>query len=246
MSATGADLERLTSLRWYVEHKWADPTAQAPARKLLDELIGFPGASAGPSVKVERPTPLELPVIAVVVGHNEAAQGADALEPIGMSEFPWNSLIAERMVDLGSRHGFQCVKFLRRPAKSYTSELAAVYKAVNSSGAIASIELHFNDAGPSATGTETLVSESAASKALGGFVQAAMVRKLGLTDRRVKVVPRGARGSASVYYGSMPGILVEPFFGGNRSDVARAAGIGIQGFAEMYLEGLQHWALSRA
>jgi N-acetylmuramoyl-L-alanine amidase len=189
---------------------------------------------------------LELPVIAVVVGHNESAQGADALEPIGMSEFRWNSLIAERMVDLGSRHGFRCVKFLRKPAKSYTTELAAVYKAVNASGAIASIELHFNDAGPTATGTETLVSESAASHVLGQFVQSAMVRKLGLPDRNVKVVPRGARGSASVYYGSMPGILVEPFFGGNRSDVARAAGIGIQGFAEMYLEGLQNWALSRA
>jgi N-acetylmuramoyl-L-alanine amidase len=180
--------------------------------------------------------------VAVVVGHNERAPGAYALEPIGMCEYPWNLLVAHAMVDRASAHGLDARFFLRTPEGGYTAEVRRVYREVDAWGAECSIELHFNAAGPSATGTETLHSGGARSRRLAGHVQAQMLARLKLRDRGL-LERRTGRGSLSLMAGRAPAILVEPFFGSNRIDSLSAAALGgPEGFAEMYLAGLKAYA----
>jgi N-acetylmuramoyl-L-alanine amidase len=187
------------------------------------------------------PSDRKRPVVAVVVGHNSKAPGADALPPIGTSEFAWNTKIADKMVELGIIYGLDVRKFHRFAANSYTAEIKAAYQGVNECNALACIELHWNSAIPSATGTETLHSGSPKSKLLAGFLQRRMLAALELRDRGLKEVTAGDRGGLSLHAGKAPCALVEPFFGSNPTDCQEAFGLGVHGFAKTYLSGLRDY-----
>ena len=86
------------------------------------------------------------------------------------------------------------------------------------------MELHFNAAGPSATGSETLYVTSV-SRPLAEAVQDATVSVLGLRDRGVKTPQEasGGRGARNLsQMGAKPSILTEPFFGSNAGDAQAA------------------------
>jgi N-acetylmuramoyl-L-alanine amidase len=136
--------------------------------------------------------------------------------------------------------------FSRKSGMDYVAEIKDVYERVDNWGAHASIELHFNAAGPTATGTETLVSTSKSSQDLGRLMNKAMVRHLGLRDRGLKVVQRHDRGGWSLYAGSAPACLVEPFFATNEEDLAATERLGVAGMARMYLEGIMAWVKTGA
>jgi len=185
--------------------------------------------------------------IAIIVGHNEdEAEGAVAPRPVDSSEFDFNSLVAAAMlrkVRAKAYAGLQLKVFKRKDVGGYTAQINQVYKEVDDWGADASIELHFNAATPGATGTETLCSGSSRSKKLANALQNAMLKMLGLRDRGVKVRTTG-RGARSLLAGRAPAALVEPFFCTNRSDNQTAADLGVNGFADMYLQGLKAYAES--
>jgi len=189
--------------------------------------------------------------IAVVVGHNSSAPGAYCPAPINSSEFDYHNKVADEMVRLSKDYFYnlfrggqklELIKINREPSSGYSAEIDAAYAKVNASGAEASIELHFNAASPSATGTETLSSGSTKSLALAQHVQAEMLKTLNLRDRGVKVLTAGDRGGRSLHAGRPPAILTEPFFSTNTGDVQAAHNLGVLGSAKMYIRGLAAYA----
>jgi len=94
---------------------------------------------------------------------------------------------------------------------------------VDAAGVEASVELHFNgSADYRATGTETLTSGTKNSVRLATQMQTHIVRALALRDRGLKVIGRTGRGGLSLWSGVPPAVLLEPYFGSNANDCARA------------------------
>lgn len=156
--------------------------------------------------------------IALVVGHNAAAQGAVRATD-GRTEFDWCGSLAAAV--LACQPGQY--KVFRRPAGlGYGAEIRTVYADVDAWGADASVELHFNGGPDDATGTETLTSGSARSRILAGHIQTGMCGALGLRDRGMITRGKTDRGGASLFAGRAPAVLIEPYFGSNRADCAAA------------------------
>lgn len=153
--------------------------------------------------------------IALVIGHNSQAKGAYS-PVLRASEYDWCGDLAEMI----AKHAPKRYTIIRRTAGS--GEIARAYAEVDKSGAVASIELHFNAASPAATGTETLSSGSTRSMMFCGHLQKAQLAALKLRDRGVKVLKAGDRGYASVRTGKAPAALIEPFFGSSEGDSAIA------------------------
>lgn len=154
--------------------------------------------------------------LAVVIGHNSVAQGA-VRPDTGESEWRFNNRIARHMEDMVGEVGASWLElrvFRRRAGVGYRREIAEVYAEVDAWGADASMELHFNAAAdPRATGTEMLSSGTARSLQLAQTVQDEVCALLGLRDRGVKTRRESERGGGSLWAGSAPAILCEPFFG---------------------------------
>ena len=178
--------------------------------------------------------------VAIVVGHNLKQPGARAKAPLSINEFAYYNRIADKMVAL-SGGGVRCKKFNRVKSGGYSAEIRKVYAAVDAYDPDISIELHFNAAGASATGTETLSSGSSGSLALSNALQEAQLAALNLRNRGVKVKARGDRGGLSLHIGRAPAALVEPFFGSNTGDCRAAHTLGIEGMAKMFLEGIKRY-----
>lgn len=180
--------------------------------------------------------------VAIVVGHNARQPGAKADPPIGEYEFPFNHKVADRMIEMAAASSLELKKFERRYTGSFSREITQAYGQVGDWGATVSVELHFNSADdPTATGTETLSSGSQMSRLLASAMQGSMVETLGLRDRGLKFPGRGERGWQNLNAAAPPAILVEPFFGSHREDRERAAAVGIDGLASMYLRGLDRF-----
>jgi N-acetylmuramoyl-L-alanine amidase len=154
--------------------------------------------------------------IAIVIGHNLRAQGAVRATD-GRTEYDWNDDLAGAIRALAPDR-YRIV--IRTPG---AGEIGRAYSEVDRLGVAASVELHFNgSADPRATGTETLSSGTANSLKLAHLMQAEMVRALGMRDRGVKIIGKTGRGGASLWTGKPPSVLLEPYFGSNRSDCDQA------------------------
>jgi len=114
-------------------------------------------------VKVSKPvdkegkTPLLYRSIAIVIGHNAKASGADNYK--GESEFSYNSRIARKLVDrMNKINPVNKYIIVERPAvRSYNMQVKAVEKQCVKHGVREAYCLHFNDASSSsANGLEIL------------------------------------------------------------------------------------------
>ncbi len=171
--------------------------------------------------------------LAIVIGHRANAPGATAVSPIATSEYEWNS-------DLANMMEVQSENLPDAEVAIFTRDRGGVvqaYRKAKQWGADGAIELHFNSAGPSATGSETLYL-TAPSRAFAEAVQDATVSTLGLRDRGVKTPAEasGGRGTQNLsQMGVRPSILTEPFFGSNAND-CQAAQQGKAALAKSQLE----------
>ena len=158
--------------------------------------------------------------LAIVVGHEQGRPGARGVSPIDANEYAWNRDLATMMADhVNAMDDAEANIFFRDDVG-----IVGAYDAVKRWGADAAMELHFNSAGPTATGTETLYL-TAVSRPLAETVQDATLATLGLRDRGVKTPQEasGGRGTRSLsQMGSRPSILTEPFFGSNTADATAA------------------------
>ncbi len=164
--------------------------------------------------------------IAVVVGHEADAAGATALAPPFpeepeeiASEYYWNKELAEMMVAEARKRGIRIGVFYRDDVG-----VSGAYRKVRAFRPRATVELHFNAAGSSARGTETIYGADA-SLEWAGLLQEEMCRvyeRSGNHDRKVKHYSVNGRGKASVTQ-LHPSALIEPFFGSNVEDARLAA-----------------------
>ena len=154
--------------------------------------------------------------IALVIGHNARQPGAVRVTD-DVPEYRWNGQLAGAIAALAPDR-------YRIVHRTYgAGEIARAYAEVDKLGVDASVELHFNSAADfRATGTETLTSGTRNSVRLATAMQHHMVRALGLRDRGLLVRGRGDRGGASLWTGVPPAVLIEPYFGSNAGDCARA------------------------
>jgi len=189
--------------------------------------------------------------LAIVVGHNQAAQGA-VRSDTGETEWRFNSRIARHMERIAPdvTPELEVRTFKRRPGLGYSAEIREVYQEADAWGADATIELHFNGAAsPAATGTEVLSSGTTKSLGLAQSVLDEILGELGLPDRGVKTRARGDRGGGSLWSGRAPAILVEPFFGSSPQGQATVDTIDEEvALARAYLTGarraMQSWPRS--
>lgn len=156
------------------------------------------------------PIPAYLRRLAVVVGHTARSPGAYS-KTLGVNEYAFNKDLAARMVAAAEKHSVAVSVFYRD-----NGGIAGAYATAKAWEPDAIVELHFNAAGPGATGTETIHLPPAEPWARA--CQRAMVAALGLRDRGVKA-PWAGRGEGSLTSGApIPTVIVEPFFGSNDSD----------------------------
>lgn len=158
--------------------------------------------------------------LAIIVGHEARAQGAQAVAPLSMSEYSYNTLVAEDMEVYAKDVGLEAKIFYRDGiGRDGVGKAASKWCA----GAPRSrcIELHFNAATPKATGTETLYdTREAGNKRFAETVQKLMVDLFRSSDRGAKEIDSG-RGSENLRAVTAVGCLVEPLFGSNTKDAEK-------------------------
>lgn len=163
--------------------------------------------------------------LGIVVGHTNLDKGA-ASPHLGQQEYTWNSDLAQRIVALNSPIGRKV--FFRDGVG-----VAGAYAAADAWGAKLTVELHFNSAHlHTATGTGVLyLAGSQRGRRFAGFLYARINAVLGLGEwpkgTGGVVTPYQAsgaqmRGQRSLTAGRAPATLIEPFFGSNPNDCARA------------------------
>ena len=164
--------------------------------------------------------------LGIVVGHTKNDGGA-ASPTLGQQEYTWNKDLAARIVAVSS--AIERKVFFRDGVG-----ITGAYKATDAWGANITVELHFNSAdSKKATGTGILyLAGSPRGKRLAGVLFARINAVLGLGDW-----PKGAGGAVTPFMasgqamrwqlslssGKAPDTLIEPFFGSNPNDCAKAA-----------------------
>jgi N-acetylmuramoyl-L-alanine amidase len=186
--------------------------------------------------------------LAIVVGHNRIAQGANAVAPLSQSEFVFNNKVAREMEESASHYNITAQIFNREPSSSYKEEIREAYAKVAAWNPDCAIELHFNSAAsPSASRSEVFCRKgSLDAAALSEQILEEIVGLLQLHDGGVKRIDVEDRGGQSVYaLPNIPTALVEPFFGSNRSDCLKVAGVGEEALALCYLRGVRDWVVAK-
>jgi N-acetylmuramoyl-L-alanine amidase len=193
--------------------------------------------------------------LSIVIGHNAVRQGAVMPWNIGgpawaegrISEYQFYRTevipTLERFLKDYTRIGETKIFYREFQAKNgYATEMREVYHRVNAWEPTVNIELHFNAAGPNATGSETLYARgSKAGRGLAQCMQESMVEAMGTKDRGAKDIPQNGRGGASLWNPIAPSILVEPFFGTSETDRAKVKNLGSSMFAVMFLRGVNNY-----
>lgn len=184
--------------------------------------------------------------VAIVVGHNPANKGANALTPIfnHTNEYDFNNEIADLMISFAKGKGskIKLKKFLRKKNRNILQEIKEAYQDIENWGADCSIELHFNSYdNPNVSGTETLHSSSRASINLANHLQNSMITNLQLKSRGLKPRSKKENGGGSLNIINVPSILVQPFFASCPNDRKQVSKLGKENFAKMYLQGLEEY-----
>lgn len=161
--------------------------------------------------------------LAIVIGHSKIAQGAMSTDPLNMSEYEFNTVIAENMFRYGKDKGLD-VKVFTRDEIGIVGAYRLVNKWVGEDRGVC-IELHFNAANTKAQGTEVLYDTVPSSNEEFSQVVhddlCVLFKRIGKTNRGIKLVDVG-RGARNLAECKVIGCLVEPFFGDNVSDAKLA------------------------
>lgn len=162
----------------------------------------------------------QKPKLAIVVGHTQKAPGAVAVPPLSLTEYEYNTSLAEFIQGLCLGRGVDCRIFFRDGIG-----LTRCYRKVEDWEADAVVELHFNSfSDPKARGTVTLCGLDKESQALATQVHAqivAVLERRGKDDRGLKPLKESDRGGVNVNLAEgIPNVLIEPFFGSNPEDAA--------------------------
>ena len=153
--------------------------------------------------------------VAIIVGHNNIAQGAYVKGNIQQSEYKFNGIVADLMVDLVKEDNAIEIKVFRRKylgKRQYSAEIKEVYKRVNKWNPEVAMELHFNSLGGACRVEMLYYKGSVNSKHLATIAlhHSSMLLHQGINT---KLLPRtkNDNGGGSLYYCKSPIVLTEPF-----------------------------------
>jgi flagellum-specific peptidoglycan hydrolase FlgJ/N-acetylmuramoyl-L-alanine amidase len=221
LEAASEESEEAVEARENAQRYWREREEELldalnPQERRLDEAVE--------DFRLERTGPA-ADGLAVMVGHSRKSMGAYALSPpfppaLQAEEYHWNSELALQIKALADQYGIRCRIFYR---DGY--DIPGAYEVVTPWQPRATIELHFNSAGPGTQGTETWYGDES-SIPWAAKLQARMVKlygRKGRADRGTKdariVEPRRAFTSTTQI---QPSALIEPFFGSNLDDCEMA------------------------
>ena len=230
------DIAYLYTLRWYFTNHWGDPRVQIDLIDIVTELLDeevthidhdmIPDKSAEVTEEEEELTysqpELKKPQIksgikvGLAIGHNKYT-GASSYE--GDDEFTTRKAVTLVAQEYLAEAGVESKIFIRNRAKSYGSAMREHGSKMKAYGSKINIEMHFNAAGPTATGTEIIT----VSKASSDFYKPLckhFAGELGIPlrgDGGARLRPSG-RGSG--FGRNTPGRsgIWEPCFSSNKSD----------------------------
>jgi hypothetical protein len=190
------------------------------------------------------PVPVKKVKVAVVIGHNARAAGADVLPPLDLSEFAFNSAVSEKLLALSGGTEIEMKRFFREYSSAgYAAEIDRCYGMVNLWKPDFCVEMHFNGGGGNYA-MMIVAKGSLPGVTAGAAMLEVISRDLGIpiwtngTPRGISQLSRGDRGGRSVWAAGCPCVLTEPFFGDHAAHAARVAEIGFDGMAAIYLRAI--------
>lgn len=154
--------------------------------------------------------------IAIVVGHTKLKPGA--CSPYGIEcEFKFNSEVAKYLECIADIYFYDSYNL------GYTSMVKRNAAKLNKKNYKLVIELHYNAASELANGTECLYYfANKKAKQLSELFCEMFCTEFHTTNRGAKaLVNDKQRGFAAVFYPKATTLILEPFFGTNRGDVAK-------------------------
>jgi N-acetylmuramoyl-L-alanine amidase len=176
--------------------------------------------------------------LAIIIGHTDNNSGASMIAPYDyIQEYEYNTVLAGIISAIAGDRKIKCKVILRDGIG-----IAGAYAEALEYEADAIIELHFNAFSEgSVKGTETLYGNISGSYELASAVHEQiceiMERTVGKGDRGTRLKERKDRGGRNVNNGTeIPSILIEPFFGSNRTDCINGL-INMKEIAEAILVG---------
>lgn len=179
--------------------------------------------------KPARLNTMEIPLIAILVGHSRwinGRQDGGAVSHDGKSnEWNFNLPLAVAIRLKLQQAGLRAVIISDYEGSGYTTAIKWVSAKLKSLGASAAIELHFNSASPSATGHEwpywhSSIKGKELATNLERRVGAALpgIGARGILPRVKGDHVKNNRGWQFCYYTPCPAVICEPGFGSNPSD----------------------------
>jgi N-acetylmuramoyl-L-alanine amidase len=197
-------------------------------------------------------------MIGICIGHSRLISGrrdGGAVSTAGFSEWTWNSEVAREMQKALHVAGVRSTIVDRYQGGGYDAAMTWLGNHLRGLGCEAAVELHFNFAGPTATGHEWIHWRgSAGGKALAERFDARFsavaptLDRRGLKDRvSGRIAPPGMnnRGWQFLARTHCPAIIAEPFFGSNPRDVERIQAIGPQAIGRAYALAVMDWRAAR-
>lgn len=184
--------------------------------------------------------------VALVVGHEPGAPGADGMFMDGVhriecNEYAYNVGLAGMVKQALAGNDMVEIVDVRRHLVGGYSKLPAW---INARQFDVAIELHYNSAASSsAGGTEMLYwHTSVRSKLFAAIIQGRVLGALKLKDRGTKAITAKDRGAPFLRGTACPAVICEPFFGSN-ADEMRIAWHGTDKLAAAYVLGILDIAL---
>ncbi|AXG70432.1 N-acetylmuramoyl-L-alanine amidase [Kordia sp. SMS9] len=152
--------------------------------------------------------------VAIVIGHTKFKQGAYSRD-LDTTEWKFNKMVAAHLKDIATIFYYDSYNL------GYTSMVKRNAKKINTGNFDLVLELHFNAAeSKQANGCEALYYfKNQKGKRLADFFCNLIEKKMGRKNRGAKALfGKHQRGFAAVFYPNPTTLILEPFFGTNRSD----------------------------
>lgn len=158
------------------------------------------------------------PKAAIIIGHTRMEPGAQAVAPLSLSEYDFNTSLSQRL-SVALQESFLTTIYFRDHVG-----IKGCYGAVKEAGNDVVMELHFNSCDDSkAAGSETLCTIKDWNFAQ--IIQENMcfaLNRLGKEDRGVKTLVDNDRGHYNLMQVfdelEVPAVIIEPFFGSNEKE----------------------------
>lgn len=161
-------------------------------------------------------------LLGLCVGHSRWTTGkveGGAISVGNVSEYAYNSDLAARIQILLAKAGVESKIFNKYEGNGYTTAMRWLAEKLKDAGVTQALELHFNSAGPSATGHEWLhYPSSVKGKALATALDKNFDQLLPEIKSRGVKSPEAGRGDAFLKLTHCPAVICEPFFGSNIND----------------------------